>query len=296
MVRPPSARWTSSSCARVPRAAGGLRRQLAPSRQVVGGVVAQRVAVGQGRGEPLGQRRGLHHLQPDPAHRSRAAARQVPAGHPGVWRPGAQDHQVTVVPGAGVIAHRVRRDLGDLAPGQPLVAAAGPRASRGSRAARAAPAAARRSRRAGRAAAGELAAQRRVDGRTAPGSSSSNPRWRVRQRGRLLEQASSASSAASVSEPAARKPARAPRRPARPTARGRAAPARVPGPPAAAHPDQAEVPDAGAAGLGFALQVHDLEAAPPRRHRVHGAEHAAADTTIRCVSLTAVSILNLQHV
>jgi hypothetical protein len=45
----------------------------------------------------------------------------------------------------------------------------------------------------------------------------------------------------------------------------------------AAHPDQAEVPHAGAAGLGLPLQLHDLEAAPARLHRVHGAEHAAAD-------------------
>jgi hypothetical protein len=148
-----------------PPGGGGLRRQLTPSRQVVGGVVAQRVAVGQRRGEPLAQRRRLHHLQPDPADRANPAAGQVPAGHPGVRRARAQDHQVALMPGTGVIAHRVRHDLGDLAAGQP---------------------------------------------------------------------------------------------------------------------DQAEVPHARAAGLGLPLQLHDLEAAPPGGHGVHGAEHAAAGNDHSC--------------
>ena len=46
-----------------------LRWQPVPSGQVEGGVVAQRVAVGQRRGDPIGQRRRLHHLQPDPPDR-----------------------------------------------------------------------------------------------------------------------------------------------------------------------------------------------------------------------------------
>jgi hypothetical protein len=52
-----------------------------------------------------------------------SATHQVPPCHPGVRGAGTQDHQVALVPGAGVIAHRVRHDLGDLPPRKPLVTA-----------------------------------------------------------------------------------------------------------------------------------------------------------------------------
>jgi hypothetical protein len=45
---------------------------------------------------------------------------QLGAGPPGCGAR-AQDHQVALVPGAGVIAHRVRHDLGNLAAWQPRI-------------------------------------------------------------------------------------------------------------------------------------------------------------------------------
>ena len=45
----------------------------------------------------------------------------------------------------------------------------------------------------------------------------------------------------------------------------------------AGHPDQTEVADGCAAGLGFALELDDLVAAAHRLERVRGAEDAAAD-------------------
>jgi hypothetical protein len=45
----------------------------------------------------------------------------------------------------------------------------------------------------------------------------------------------------------------------------------------AAHPDQAEIPDAGPARARLPFQVHDAAAEPPGLDRVHDAEHPAAD-------------------
>jgi hypothetical protein len=60
----------------------------------------------------------------------------------------------------------------------------------------------------------------------------------------------------------------------------------------AAHPDQAEVPHAGAARLRLAFQLHDLEAAPPGHDRVHGAEHAAPGDDHPCPKRHDPSIVN----
>jgi len=252
----------------------GLRRQLAPAGQVVRGVVAQRVAVGQRRGDRLGQR-GLHHLQPDPPY---PAPGQVPARHPGVRRAGAQDHQVALVPGPGVVAHRVRRDLGDLPPGKPLVSAL-PFTTGREVAAQRRQHLARLDDRVGPAeqAAGELAAQRRVhraDGRRV--QQLELPPVRVGQRRRLFEQGQ-------LGVPGGqRERARGPeadpghlRAEFRPQLAGPQGQAELGSGLPAAHPDQAEVPHARAARLRLAFQLHDLEAAPPGHDRVHGAEYAA---------------------
>ncbi len=275
MVSPPSARWTSSSCARTRAAAPCLRRQPVPAGQVEGGVVAQRVAVGQRRGDPRGQRRGLHHLQPDPPHP--AAPGQVPPRDPGVRRARAQDHQVALVPGTGVIAYRVRRDLGDLPPGMPLVSALpcqSTRAAPGSTCRGSTIASARQCR--------PPANSPRSAGltaRTAAGSSSSNSApVRVGQRRRLLEQGQLRVRGGQRER--ARGPEADPghlRAEFGPQLAGAQGQAELGSGLPAAHPDQAEVPHARAAGLRLAFQLHDLEAAPPGRDRVHGAEHAAPD-------------------
>ena len=181
----------------------GLRPEQGERRHVVGRVVAQRVAVRDRRRERLGERRGLHHLQPHPPQVVRRG-RQVRPGHAGEVRPGAQHHEVTAVPAAAPGPAPVRDDLDGLPAGQPLV----PRPRPGARAAPGARPAAPRSRRPGStarrgtrpAAPGSPRARRR--GRaarsraaSASGSSAASPSTR-----------SSASRVASVSDPAGRNP------------------------------------------------------------------------------------------
>ena len=238
----------------------GLRWQLAPAGQVVRGVVAQRVAVGQRRGDPLGRRRGLHHLQPDPPYPSPG---QVPARHPGVRRAGAQDHQVALVPGAGVVAHRVRRDLGDLPPGKPLIPAlpftTGPLTTGREVAAQRGQHLAGLDDRVGPAeqAAGELAAQRRVhraDGRRV--QQLELPPVRVGQRRRLFEQGQLGVPGSQRER--ARGPEADPGRLCaefRPQLAGPQGQAELGSGLPAAHPDQAEVPHARAARLCLAFQA-----------------------------------------
>ena len=256
---------------------GRLRRELSPARQLVGGVVAQRVAVGQRRGDLLGQRRRLHHLQPHPPDRSGLAAGQVLACHPGVRGPGAQHDQVAVVPGPGVVTDRARRDFGDLPAGQPLVRAGAcgqVTAQRGQY-----PPGLDDRVEAAVKTAGEVAAQRRVDGADGGGVKQLEPpAVRVGPRRRLLEQAEldliggdRERARGSEAETGYRRAQFLPQLPR--AQRQRELGTR----PAAADPDQAEVPDAGPAGFGFALELGDLEPAPLRRERVHGAEDAAAD-------------------
>ena len=264
-----------------PRRGGGrgLRREPVAAGQVEGRVVAQRVTVGHRGGEPAREGLRLHHLQPDPAHRRPLVAGQVRAGHAGMRRAGAQHDQVAPVPLAGVVAHRVRGDLGRLAARPPAVAGGPARpgqqvlADGGQGEARldhGVPAAAQPP--------GELAAQRRVDlaGRGCVEELVTADRG-VGPCRRLLQQLQLGLAG------------RQRQRPVRPEAdarhlRGQLLPAR-PGPQgqaqlgpavAAADPDQPEVADAGTARLGLALEVQDVKPAPPGRHRVHRAEHPAA--------------------
>ena len=179
------------------------------------------------------------------------------------------------MPGAGVIAYRVRRDLGDLPSGTPLVPVAGEIAAQ------------RREDLPGlddrvEAAvqpAGEVAAQRRVDRADGRRVEQLEPApLRVGQRCGLLEQAELRVRGGQRER--ARGPEAEPgylRAELGPQLAGAQRQAELRPGLAAAHPDQAEVPHARAAGLRLPFQLHDLEAAPPGRHRVHGAEHAAAD-------------------
>jgi len=194
-------------------------------------------------------------------HHHHALVGQQPLLHPG--------------DGAGVVAHRVRRDLGDLPPGQPLVSVSGQvAAQRGQHLTRL-------DDRVGPAeqAVGELAAQRRVhraDGRRV--QQLELPPVRVGPRRRLFEQGQLGVRGGQRER--ARGPEADPghlRAEFRPQRAGPQGQAELGSGLPAAHPDQAEVPHARAARLRLAFQLHDLEAAPPRRHRVHGAEHAAAD-------------------
>ena len=179
------------------------------------------------------------------------------------------------MPGAGVIAHGVRHDLGDLAPGQPVITGPGQiTAQRGQRQARFHD-------RVGAAeqAAGQFAAQRRVDGPHGAGVEQLEAApVRVGQRGRFLEHAQFGV-AGGQRERASGPEAQAVhgRTQLGPQLAGAQRQRELGARPPAAHPDQAEVPDARAAGLALAFQVHDLVTAPPGRHRVHRAEHAPAD-------------------
>ena len=100
----------------------GLRRQAAAARKIVGRVVAQRIAIGQRGRQARGERLRLHHLQPHPAHRRAVPGGQVRSSDPAVRRTGAQDDQVTAVPGPGVVADGVGGQLDHLPARQPGVA------------------------------------------------------------------------------------------------------------------------------------------------------------------------------
>ena len=190
MVSPPSGPLDEQQLRARRGRDGGCGAQPRPARQVVGGVVAQRVAVGHRGGEPLGQRRGLHHLQPHPAYRRPPGRRPGSGRRPRCARPRCTGRPGR--PGARRRCDRARRCGAistDLPSGQPLVAAAAPRgqvaAQRGQHLARlddrVAPA---------QQAARELTAQRRVDGADRGRVEQLEPApVRVGQRRRLLQQA-----------------------------------------------------------------------------------------------------------
>ncbi len=200
---------------------------------------------------------------------------EVAADHTGEHAARADDHQVAVMPGAGVIAHGARCDIRRLTSGAPVIARAGQvGAQRGQRQPglddRVGPA---------QQAAGDLAAQGRVDlpdgGRVEQLEAAPDG---VGPGGCFFQHAE----LGLVGSHGER--ARSPEMQARhggaqlgPQLAGAQRQGEFPAGPPAADPDQAEVPDARAPGLAFALQVHDLVTAAPGRHRVHRAEHAPAD-------------------
>ena len=179
------------------------------------------------------------------------------------------------MPGAGVIAHRVRCNLCRLTSGPPVIARAGQiGAQRGQRQPglddRVGPA---------QQTAGDLAAQRRVDlpdgGRVEQLEAAPD---RVGPGGCFFQQAQ----LGLVRSQGER--ARGPEMQARhggaqlgPQLAGAQRQGEFRAGPPAAHPDQAEVPDARTTGLALALQVHHMVTATPGRDRVHRAEHAPAD-------------------
>ena len=80
MVRPPSGRWTSSSCRWCAAATGVLLPEPGQWRDLVGRVVAQRVGVGERRRQASGERSRLEHLEPDAPQSRRLRARSRGAG------------------------------------------------------------------------------------------------------------------------------------------------------------------------------------------------------------------------